>query len=69
MNLRCGSGGDSGFTLENNDTISEISGHDEIVLDDESSLLCVKDESLDDLASNDTLFGVQETRKDMTESD
>ena len=48
MNLRCSSGGDSGFTLEDNDTISEISGHDEVVLDDEGRLLGVEDKPLDE---------------------
>lgn len=37
--LRCGGGGYSGFTLKDNDTVGEVSGHDEIVLDDECRLL------------------------------
>ena len=45
MNLRCSSGSDSGFTLEDNDTIGEIGGHDEIVLDDEGGLLRVENKS------------------------
>lgn len=38
---RSGSCRNSRSTLEHNDSISEISGHDEIVLDDESGLLIV----------------------------
>jgi hypothetical protein len=39
---------DSRLAVKDNDTISEVSGHDEIVLDDEGSLLGVHDEALDD---------------------
>lgn len=37
-NLRCSSRRDGRLTLEHNDTISEVSSHNEIVLNDESSL-------------------------------
>jgi hypothetical protein len=65
------------LAFEYNNTISKICCHDEIVLDNEGSLLRVKDESahlsapegqlligdppFDYLASNDTLLGVEET--------
>ena len=52
-------GVDGGLTVEDNDTVSKVGGHDEIVLDDESGLLGVHDETLDDTSSNDTLLGVQ----------
>ena len=42
-NIRCCSGGYSRLTSEYNDTIGEISCHDEIVFDDERSALCVQD--------------------------
>ena len=42
---RRGGGGDSGFTLEHDDTVGEIRSHDEIVLDNEGGLLGVEDES------------------------
>lgn len=38
---RSGGCRNSRLTLEHDDSISEISGHDEIVLDDESGLLAV----------------------------
>ena len=50
---------DSRLTIEDNDTIGKVGGHDEIVLDDESGLLGVHDETLDDTGSNDTLLGVE----------
>ena len=58
---RSGGGSDGGLTLEHDDTVGEVGGHDEVVLDDEGGLLCVQDEALDDLAGNNTLFGIQET--------
>ena len=36
-----------------------IRGHDEIVLNDETSLFRMKDEALDDLGGDDTLFRVE----------
>lgn len=50
---------DTRLTIEDDDTVGEIGSHDEIVLDDESRLLSVHDESLDDTASHDTLFGIE----------
>ncbi len=47
------------LAVKDNDLVSEIGSHDEIVLDDEGGLLGVHDESLDDTAGNDTLFGVE----------
>ena len=44
-NLRCSGGGNSGLTLKDDDTISKVSSHDEIVLDDERGFLRVEDES------------------------
>ena len=39
---------DGGLALKHNDTVREVRRHDEIVLDDESGLLGVHDEALDD---------------------
>ena len=50
---------DTGLAVEDDDSVGEIGGHDEIVLDDEGGLLGVHDESLDDAGGNDTLLGVQ----------
>lgn len=44
---RCRRSGDSRLPLEHNDSVSQVGGHDEIVLNDEGSLLRVKNESLD----------------------
>ncbi|KAI6772291.1 hypothetical protein HG530_003249 [Fusarium avenaceum] len=52
-------GVDTGLSVEDNNTIGKVGGHDEIVLDNESSLLGVHDESLDDSRSNDTLLGIK----------
>ena len=60
--LRSGRCIDGGLAFEHDDTVGEVSGHDEVVLDDEGSLLCVQDETLDDLAGNNTLFRIQETK-------
>ena len=46
---------DGRLAVEHNNTVSEISSHDEIVLDNESGLLRVHDETLDDSGSSDTL--------------
>ena len=43
--VRCGSGGDTGIAAEDDDTVGEVGGHDEVVLDDEGGLLSVQDES------------------------
>lgn len=54
-----GVGIDTGLAVEDNDTIGKVSGHDEIVLDDEGSLLGVHDESLDDTRGHNTLLGIE----------
>lgn len=53
----------TGSTFINNNQIGKISGHDEIVFNDETSLLGVQDESLDNLGSNNSLFGIQISRR------
>jgi hypothetical protein len=50
---------DTRLAVEDDDAVSEIGGHDEIVLDDEGRLLGVHDEPLDDAAGHDTLFGIE----------
>jgi hypothetical protein len=45
--------------VENNDPIGKVRGHDEIVLDNESGLLGVHDESFDDATAHDTLLRIQ----------
>lgn len=50
---------DTGLAVEDNDTVGKVGGHDEIVLDDEGSLLGVHDETLDDTRGNDTLLGIE----------
>ena len=50
---------DTRLAIEDNDTVGEIGGHDEIVLNDEGRLLSVHDKSLDDTAGHDTLFGIE----------
>lgn len=49
----------TGLAVKDNDAIGKICGHGEIVLNDESSLLGVHDETLDDSGSNDTLLRVK----------
>ena len=44
--LRCGLGSDTRVTLEDDDAVSEVGGHDEVVLDDECGLLGVEDEAM-----------------------
>ena len=56
---RCGCR-NGGLTLKHDDTVSKISCHDEIVLNDEGGLLSVENEPLDDFGCNDTLLRVQE---------
>ena len=46
---------DGWLAVKHNDTVGEISSHDEIVLHNESCLLGVHDESLDDSGSSNTL--------------
>lgn len=45
---RVGMSIDTRLAVKDNDTVGEVGGHDEVVLHDESSLLGVHDESLDD---------------------
>lgn len=47
------------LAVKDNDTVGEIGGHDEIVLDNEGGLLGVHDETLDNSGSHDTLFRVK----------
>ena len=47
------------LAIEDDDAVSKVGGHDKIVLHDESRLLCMHDEALDDTASNDTLLRIQ----------
>jgi hypothetical protein len=58
--VRCGGGRDSRNALKDNNTVSEISCHYEIMLDDESRLLRMQDEPLDHLRCNDSLLRIQE---------
>lgn len=51
---------DSGGALKHNDTICEISCHDEIVLDDKGCAFCVKHKTFDDLGGNNTLLRIKE---------
>jgi len=60
FDVRCGCSRDGGLTLEYNNTIGKVGGHNEIVLNDERRLFRVKDESLDNFRSDNTLLGVQE---------
>ena len=54
-----GMGIDTRLAVEDDDTVGEIGGHDEIVLDDEGRLLGVHDEPLNDAAGNNTLLGIE----------
>ena len=47
------------MAIEDDDSVREVRSHDEIVLDDESSLLGVHNEALDDAGRDDTLLGVE----------
>jgi hypothetical protein len=47
--VRCGGGSDSRSAPKDNNTVSEISCHYEIMFDDESRLLRMQDEPLDHL--------------------
>ena len=64
FDLRCGSSRDGRLTLEDNDPVGKVGGHDEIVLNDERSLLRMKYESLDNFGSDNTLLGIQEPEPD-----
>ena len=50
---------DRGLTVEDDDAVGKVGGHDEIVLDDEGGLLGVHDETLDDARCDNTLFGIE----------
>lgn len=50
---------DGGLAIEHDDTVSKIGGHDEVVLDDEGSLLGVHNEALDDPSGDNTLLGIE----------
>lgn len=54
-----GVGVDSGLAVKDDDAISKVRSHDEIVLDDEGRLFGVHDETLDDARGNDALLGVE----------
>ena len=59
----------SWLTVEDDDTISEICCHNEIVLDDEGGFLGVHDESLNDSSGNDALLGIKVRRRFINEVD
>lgn len=50
---------DGRLTVEDDDTVSKVGCHDEIVLDDKGGLLGVHDEALDDARRDNTLFGIE----------
>ena len=58
-NSRSGPGLDSRCTVKDDDSVGEISSHDEIVLDDESRSLRAHDKLLDHLTGDNTLFRVE----------
>ncbi len=60
---RRGVGLERGRALEHDDTIGQIRGHDEIVLDNEGGLLAVANVALDDLGRVQTLLRVQVRRR------
>jgi hypothetical protein len=60
---RLGARVNRGLTVEDDDAVGKVSGHDEIVLDDESGLLGVHDEALDDTRGDNTLLGVEVGRR------
>lgn len=53
----------TGSAIVHNDAIGQVCGHDEIVLDDEGSLLGVHDKAFDDFRGGDTLLGIQVSRR------
>lgn len=64
-----GVGIDTRLAIEDNDAVGKVSGHDEIVLDNEGGLLGVHDETLDDARGNDTLLRVEVGRGLVNEID
>ena len=57
------------MAVKDNDTVSKIGSHDEIVLDDESSLLGVHNEALDDTGCDNTLFRIEVSTRLIDEVD
>lgn len=57
------------LAVKDNDTISKVSCHDEIVLDNKSCSLGVHDEALDDSRGNDTLLRIEVGRRLVNEVD
>lgn len=51
------------LTVEDDDAVGEVGSHDEVVLDNERSLLGVHDEAFDDAGCDDTLLGVEVGRR------
>ncbi len=47
------------FTVIDDDSVRQIGGHDEIVLDNEACLLGAHNEALDDLGGADALLAIQ----------
>jgi len=54
-----GAGLETWLTVEDDDSVGQVCGHNKIVLDDKGSLLGVHDEALDDTRGDDTLFRVE----------
>lgn len=50
---------DTRLAVKDDDTVGEISSHDEIVLDDKGRLLGMHDKPLNNTAGHDTLFGIK----------
>lgn len=46
LSLRVGAGVSGGNTVEHNDSVCQIRGHDEVVLYHESGFLCMQNESV-----------------------
>lgn len=60
---RVGTSVDGWLAVEDDDTVGEVGGHDEIVLDDEGGFLGVHDKALDDASGDDTLLGVEVAKR------
>ena len=50
---------DRWYTVEDNNAVCEIGGHDKVVLDDKGSLLGMHDEALDYTSCDNSLFGIE----------
>lgn len=57
------------LAVKHNDTVGEVGGHDEVMLDDESRTLGVHDEALDDSSGDDTLLRIKVRRRFVNEVD